>query len=156
MAVMNSPLLPVMELRPSRQLALVLGCAHLAAMLVLLLLPLALWLQATGALLLLLSAAYTMRGHAWRRGRGAVTALHFSDREQLRVRMYDGAWHAGRVLGSSTVGIRLTVLNIALDGSRLPLHIVLLSDSLDAEDFRRLRVWLRWGPRPAADEAVTP
>lgn len=153
---MNPPKLPVMELRPSRQLAVILGCAHLVAALVLALLPAALWLEISGTALLLFSAAYTIRHHAWRHGRSAVTALHFTDREQLRVRMHDGTWHAGRILGSSTVGISLTVLNIALNDRRLPLHVVLLSDSLDTEDFRRLRVWLRWGPRPPAEETMAP
>lgn len=145
-----------MELRPSRQLAVILGSAHLGVLLVLAMLPMALWLQAGGAVLLLLSAAYAIRCYAWRRGRGAATALHFIDREQLRVRMHDGSWHAGRVLGSSTVGTTLTLLNIALDDRRLPVHVVLPGDSLAAEDFRRLRVWLRWGPRPPDEEPAAP
>lgn len=144
-----------MELRPSRLLAAVLGGAHLGALLVLALLPLALWLQTGGAVVLLLSAAHAIRRHALRRGRNAAVALHFTDREQLRVRMHDGSWHAGQVLGSSSVGVSLTLLNIALNGRHLPLHVVLPADSLAADDFRRLRVWLRWGPRAAAEETVT-
>ncbi len=140
-----------MELRPSRQLAVILGGAHLGALLLLAMLPVALWLQAGAIALLLLSAAYTIRRHAWRRGRGAVTALHFTDREQLRIRMHDGNWHAGRVLGSSTVGVLCTALNIRLTDRRFPQHTVIMSDSIDIEDFRRLRVWLRWGPRGNAD-----
>lgn len=150
---MNPPRLPITELRPSLRIALILGLVHLGALLVLAALPLALSLQTAGAVLLLLSTAYTMRRHAWRRGRGAVNALHFSDREQLRVRMYDGTWHAGRVLGSSTVGVICTVLNIRLTDHRLPVHVVIMSDSIDTEDFRRLRVWLRWGPREAVEAA---
>lgn len=150
---MNSVHLQIIALRPSRQLAWILGCAHFAVLLVLATLPAALWLQAGSAALLLLSSAYTIRRHAWRRGRGAVTALHFTDREQLRVLMRDGTWHAGRVLGSSSVGVACTVLNIHLADHRLPLHVVITNDSIDAEDFRRLRVWLRWGPLETADPA---
>jgi toxin CptA len=149
--VMNTAHLSIMELRSSRQLALVLGFAHLGALLVLAMLPLALWLQTGGAVLLLLSAAHAIRRHALRHGRQAAVALHFTDREQVRVRMQDGSWHAGHVLGSSTVGASLTLLNIALDGRRLPVHVILAADSLAADDFRRLRVWLRWGPRAADD-----
>jgi len=29
-------------------------------------------------------------------------------------------------------------------GSRLAKHLVILPDAIDAEDFRRLRVWLKW------------
>jgi hypothetical protein len=150
---MNSAHLQPIELRPSRQLAVILGCAHLGALLVLTMLPVALWLQIGGAIVLLLSAAYTIRRHAWRRGRRAVTALHFIDREQLRVRMHDGTWHAGRVLGSSTVSAPCTVLNIRLTDHRLSLHTVIMNDSMATEDFRRLRVWLRWGPREASETA---
>ncbi len=150
---MNSAHLQIIALRPARQLAWILGCAHFAVLLVLATLPVALWLQAGAAVLLLLSAAYTIRLHAWRRGRGAVTALHFTDREQLRVLMQDGTWRAGRVLGSSIVGVACTVLNIRLADHRLPLHVVITNDSIDAEDFRRLRVWLRWGPLETADAA---
>lgn len=149
---MNSPHLQIMELRPSRQLAVILGGAHLGVLLVLAMLPMGGWLQAGAIALLLLSAACTIRRHAWRRGRGAVTALHFTDREQLRIRMHDGGWRAGRVLGSSTVGVLCTVLNIRLADRRFPLHTVIMSDSIDREDFRRLRVWLRWGPHETADD----
>lgn len=153
---MNTAHLPIMELRFSRQLALVLGCAHLGALLVLAILPLTLWLQTGGAVLLLLSAVHAFRRHVFRRGRNAVVALHFTDREQLGIRMYDGTWRSGQVLGSSTVGTTLTVLNIALEGRRLPVHVILPADSLAADDFRRLRVWLRWGPRPPTEEPITP
>ena len=150
---MNSPHLQIIELRPSRQLAVILGGAHLGAVLALAMLPAALWLQAGAIALLLLNAAYTIRRHAWRRGRTAVTALHFTDREQLRVRLHDGIWHTGRMLGSSTVSVLCTVLNIRLTDHRFPLHTVIMNDCIDIEDFRRLRVWLRWGPREAADDA---
>lgn len=150
---MPPPHLQAIELRPSRQLALILGCAHLGVLLVLATLPVTLWLQTGGAVVLLLNAAYVIRRHAWRRGRGAVIALHFTDREQLRVQMYNSTWHAGRVLGSSTVGVLCTVINIRLADHRFPLHTVIMNDSIDTEDFRRLRVWLRWGPRETADAA---
>lgn len=150
---MNSPHLQIIELRPSRQLAVILGGAHLGALLVLAMLPAALWLQAGAITLLLLSAAYTIRRHAWRRGRTAVTALHFTDREQLRLRMRDGSWHAGCVFGSSTVSVLCTVINIRLADRFFPQHAIIMNDSIDAEDFRRLRVWLRWGPLEAADDA---
>lgn len=152
---MNSARLPVLELRSSRQLALILGCSHFGAFMVLAMLPVASWLQACGAVLLLLSAAHSIHRYALRRGRNAAVALHFTDREQLRVRMHNGCWHAGHVLGSSTVGITLILLNIRLDGRRLPLHVLMPADSLAADDFRRLRVWLRWGPRPADEEPAT-
>lgn len=152
---MNPPRLPLITIGPSRRLALILGGAHLGVLAVLAVLPIALWMQVCGAALLLLSAVLTIAHHALRRG-GAVTALEFSDREQVRVQMHDAAWHAGRVLGTSTVGTMLTVLNIRLDVRRWPVHVLILGDSMDAEDYRRLRVWLRWGPRPVTADPSAP
>lgn len=155
MSVMDTPRLPVIALRPSRRLALLLAAAHAGVLLLLPALPLAPWTQAVLGALLLFSAMDVIRRHALRRGVHSVVALDFSDREQLRVRTRDG-WHAGQVLGSSLVSPALLILNIRLESRRLPVHVVIPGDSADAEDLRRLRVWLRWGPRKAADVVVTP
>jgi len=151
---MNRPRLQLLELRPSRWLALMLLVAHLAALLLLALLPVAAWLQSGGAVLLLCSGFRTITHHALRRSRSSAQALEFVDRAQLRVRSRDGQWHSGCVLGTSTAGAALVVLNIRVEGQRWPVHVVIPGDSLDSEDFRRLRVWLRWGPRPQAEEAA--
>ncbi len=145
-----------MILRPSYRLAVILLAAHAAAIGLLVALPLPAWVILIAAMSLLGSVAHSVHRYALLRSPQAITALTFSDRETLRVSLRDGSSHVGRVLGSSTIGTTLTLLNIALDGRRLPVHAVLLGDSLPAEDFRRLRVWLRWGPRPPAEEAAVP
>ncbi len=152
MTAMNKPLLPQIELQPSRRLAWLLGGAHAAALLVLVLLPVAWWVVLPGGLLLAASAVMTIRRHALRRGANAVTALAFADRSQLRLRMGDGAWREGSIRGSSTVGAGFAVLNIELKGKGST-GVVVLGDGIAAEDFRRLRVWLRWGPQPAGADA---
>lgn len=141
-----------MTLRPSYRLAVILLAAHAAVAGLLVTLPLPSWVTLSAAMLLLGSAIHSVHRHALLRGRQAITALTFSDRETMRVSFRDGSSHAGCVLGSSTIGTTLTLLNIALDGRRLPVHVVLLGDSLSTDDFRRLRVWLRWGPRPPAED----
>jgi toxin CptA len=145
-----------MALRPSYRLAALLLAAHAAAIGLLVTLPLPSWVMLIAAMALLGSMIHSVHRHALLRGRRAITTLAFSDRETIRVSLRDGSSHAGRVLGSSTIGTTLTLLNIALDGRRLPVHAVLLGDSLSADDFRRLRVWLRWGPRPPAEEPAAP
>lgn len=152
MSASPTPLLPPLVLRPSRRLAALLIAAHAAASGLLLMLPVPAGVLAGTLLLVLVSAGYSIARHALLRGRRAITTLVFSDREQVSVGYRDGTRHAGRILGSSTVGATLTVLNIALEARRLPRHVVLLGDSLDAVDFRRLRVWLRWGPRSGGAE----
>jgi toxin CptA len=145
-----------MTLQPSYRLAALLMIAHAAIAGLLMLLVLPSWVKIAAVLLLLANAVWTVYRHALRLGRHAISALAFSDRETLRLTLRDGSSHGGRVLGSSTVGTNLTLLNIAIDGRRLPAHVVLLGDSLASDDLRRLRVWLRWGPRPPAEEPVIP
>jgi len=151
---MNRPRLQLLELRPSRRLALMLLVAHLAALLLLAMLPVATWLQISGAALLLCSGFRSITHHALRRSRSSVQALEFVDRAQLCVRSRDGQWRSGCVLGTSTAGAALVVLNIRFEGRRWSAHVVIPGDSLEPEDFRRLRVWLRWGPRPQAEEVA--
>ena len=159
MVAMNDhriPRIAPLTLQPSRRLAAILIVAHAATGGLLLALPLPSWLTAAVSVLLLASAAWGVHRYALLRGPGAITALSFSDREAIRLTLRDGSTHAGHVLGSSTIGTTLAILNIALAGKRLPVHVVLLGDSLAAEDFRRLRVWLRWGPRPQDEEPAAP
>lgn len=142
------------ELKPSRRLAALLGAAHGGALLLLTTLPLPLWIIAVIAALLLWSAAHTISRHARRLGAHAVTALELADREQLQFRTGDGVWHRGQLLDSSTISLWMVLLNIRSDRGR-PLHVVIPGDGISADDFRHLRVWLRWGPRPAGEEADT-
>ncbi len=141
-------------LRPSHQLAFILIVAHAATAALLWMLGLPVWLAGAATLLLLVSAAHSVRHHALRRGPHAITTLAFSDREAVRITVGDGRSCRGQVLDSSMVGVRMTILNIALDGRRRRAHVILLADSLDADDFRRLRVWLRWGPQAVVDESA--
>lgn len=148
---MDKPRLQAIELGPSRRLGLVLAVSHVSAMLVAAVLPLAVWMIAAALLLLSASAVLAIRRHALRRGRRAVRALEFSDREHLRLRDAQGRWHGARLLGSSTVGPAYAVLNLETEQAGV-FHVVILGDGIEAGDWRRLRVWLRWGPR-AADAA---
>jgi len=159
MAAMNDhriPRIAPLTLRPSRRLATILIVAHATTGGLLLAMSLPSWVTVAVSVMLLVSAACSVYRYALLRGPAGITTLVFSDREAIRLTLRDGSTHDGHVLGSSTVGITLTILNIALAGKRLPVHVVLLGDSLAAEDFRRLRVWLRWGPRPRDEEPAAP
>lgn len=151
---MEKPRLPTIELGPSWRLGLLLATAHAAAMLIVGMLPLPAWAMVVALLPLTASAVLAIRRHALRRGPRAVRALAFSDRERLRLRDAQDRWHEAQLQGSSTVGAGFAVLNLLTDRAGA-FHVVILGDGIDAGDWRRLRVWLRWGPRnsAAADEA---
>lgn len=140
------------ELKPSRRLAALLGIAHGGALLLLTILPLRLWIIVPIASLLLWSAVHTISRHALRQGAHAVTALEFADREQLQFRTGEGVWYRGQLLDSSTISLWMILLNLRTDRGRT-LHVVIPGDGIGADDFRHLRVWLRWGPRPAGEKA---
>ncbi len=144
------------QLQPSRRLAIVLIAAHIAALCAVLTLAAGAWLIAGAALLLMFSAYATISRHALLRQPASIVRLELTDREHVRLQTHAGAWYCGCILGSSTVTPWLTVLNIRRDDQRWPAHVVLLGDSLDPAAFRRLRVWLRWGPRAEPDDAATP
>ena len=51
----------------------------------------------------------------------------------------------GSIARGSLVAPWLTVLHISLPERRGMYSVIILPDSLDAQAFRQLRVWLRWG-----------
>lgn len=137
-----------LSLRPSYYLATALVLAHTAAATAVAAVDFPPWLAiglwcAIGASCVstvyrfaLLKSAHSIIGIELREGADAV----FAER----------SGHSGkaRVLGSTFVAPYLTVLNLKEEEAGGARHALILPDSLDAEEFRRLRVRLRW-QRPA-------
>ncbi|MBX3650771.1 MAG: hypothetical protein KF771_05310 [Burkholderiales bacterium] len=139
---------PPVILQPAYRLAAILALVHAGIGGLLLFMPLPLWVLVMLMVGVLASAVHGIWRQALRRGSRAITRLQFRNREQLEIGRRDGSRQSGRILGSSTAGTLLTVLNIRLERQRWPVHVVVTHDSLDGDGFRRLRVWLRWGPPP--------
>jgi len=139
---------PPVILRPAHWLAFVLLLVHGGIVGLLLFMPLPRWVLTVLIAGVLVSAVYGVWRQALRRGPRAIIRLQFRNREHLEIGRRDGSWESGRILASSTAGTLFTVLNIRLDRQRWPVHVVVTGDSIDGDGFRRLRVWLRWGPSP--------
>lgn len=93
-------------------------------------------------------AAWTLdriRVVAWRRGPRAVRGFELRGDLTLIVVSGDGAACAGRVHRDSYVGARLSTIVWRPYGRWRSRTILLLPDMLPADDFRRLRVLLRYG-----------
>jgi len=133
------------DLRLSRLLAALLGGVGLGACLVLALMPLPLWLVLPFCLAGVLATLHVMACDVLLRLPASIIALEVTAKGELRCATRAGEWHAATVLGSSTVTPWLTVLNLKLEDRRFARHVVLTPDRVAAEDFRRLRVWLKWG-----------
>ena len=78
----------------------------------------------------------------WRRRR--TLALEINVKGELSVQC-DSNWREAKVLGSSLVLPYLAVLNLKVPNRSLPFYVLVFPDNVDAESFRRLRVWLKWG-----------
>jgi hypothetical protein len=80
-----------------------------------------------------------------RRGPRATCALWLTGDRLVVVRLVNGALRAGHVRSATYVGARITTLVWRPDGSRLSRAECILPDMLPVDDFRRLRVLLRYG-----------
>lgn len=136
-------------LAPSRRLGWMLAGAHLAAAAVLFALPLPAWANAGLILLLAFSLFHYVRRYARLSAPDAIVAVSLAADGATLFRR-DGGQVSGRLSGDSVATPYLSVLNVRPQGARFAQGIVVLPDSLDAESFRRLRVWLRWGVQRGA------
>lgn len=130
--------------QPSHRLAVILSLVHLVA--AGLLWPLALsWSsQMIIVVVLVVSLIHYLRQDALLTANNAVVALELSDGMQCMLITHSGKSIVCTVLGSTFVAPYLMVLNLKLAEKFFMCSVVILSDSIDAEEFRQLRVWLRW------------
>ncbi len=132
------------RLRPSWILAAILAAAHGAAIVIIALVSMALWLQLIAIAALAASLIYEIRHTVLLRAPDAVVALEIASDDALSIQTRGGDWIRCEVLGSTYVTYLLVILNLKdLEHGRVK-RAVILPDSIDAEDFRKLRVWLRW------------
>lgn len=141
------------ELRPHRGFAVFLAAAHGMTGVLALLAPLPQPVHLVVPVLLAVSATHAIRRHALRSHARAVTALEFSDRRHCRAKLAGEAWVAATVEGSSTVSLWLTVINLRTAQGAL-CHAVIVPGVVEPDAFRRLRVWLRFGPEISAPPAA--
>ena len=137
------------RLRPSQRFGWLLLVGHAAALLLSWAGPLAWWLSLALSAGVLTSLSFNLRYHAWRSARRALTGLELRADGSAAVEDREGRWTEIRILGSSFVSPVLAILNLAVAEARLRRALIVAPDTLSAEEFRRLRVWLRWRNVPA-------
>ena len=135
-----TPLLIV--LKPSRMLVVILLIAHAVSGVLILILPLALWLKLVGIAIIVLASFYYVRRYALLRTPTAVRELRMLSDGRLEIFRSD--WQPATLLGEQFIHPMLTIIRCRAETDRWPVSIVLLSDMLDAESFRALRVRLKW------------
>ncbi|HUY01834.1 MAG TPA: protein YgfX [Rhodocyclaceae bacterium] len=128
-----------LSLRRSRRLAALLAGAHALAAAVVLSLALPWWLKIVLLAAILVS---TWRRLNRLRGPGRICRLTLRADGRLEFSRVDGSCGVASVHPQTTVTAFLCVLLLRIQ-ARVE-ALVLLPDALDAEDFRLLRLWLRW------------
>ena len=131
-------------IRPSRLLAAAFALAHTAAAATVF--PLEMPFEWKAALLaaVLASLVRCVGRHARLRGRRAIVELEIKDRETATITLRSGERLDARILGTSCVTPMLTTINLKAQGHRIAKHVLLVADSVAPEDFRKVRVLLRW------------
>ena len=146
------------NLRPSRLIAVALSAVHAGAAATLLPLDLPMPLRIAGVVAIVANLAHALWRHWLLRGRRAIVMIEIIDQRNGAICGRDGIWHDAKVLGTTYVTPALTVINVRRPGARLASHVLLTIDNVPAEDFRKIRVLLRWAhPKralPGAPEAL--
>ncbi len=145
----------VVTLRASRGAGIALGVLATGTAGVVLALPMPLWCQAALILVLVTWTTWQFQCIALRSGAGAVTEIRVVANRLIAVRYGTRPLVAGHVRSASYVGAHLTTIVWRPDGARRSRTVLILPDMLPEDDFRRLRVLLRYGrgndaPRVAA------
>jgi toxin CptA len=133
-----------LTLRPSRRLAALLVLIHLVALAALGTLTLALWIRLALAVALAAALARALRRHALLQGCDAIVEITCAADGRLSLEQRDGTCRDAEVLAGSTVHPLAVLLRVRVAGRRAARAVVVFPDSVEDDEFRRLRVWLRW------------
>ena len=131
-------------LLPSRIAGACIGVLAAATIALTIAIPLEPLLQAALVAANVVWAGWSFQVDALHRGRFAVTEARLAPDLMLVACMGDGRLVAGHVCASTYVGAWVTTIVWRPDGWRWSRSILVLPDMLPAEDFRRLRVMLRY------------
>jgi toxin CptA len=131
-------------LGPSRAVGVAIGLFAVATLTLVVALPSQASVQLPVVAAVIAWAAWTFHVDALHRGRFALTELRLAPDLTLVARMGNGRLRAGHVLASTYVGAWLTTIVWRPDGRRTSRTVLILPDMLSPDDFRQLRVMLRY------------
>jgi hypothetical protein len=151
---MNPPPRLRLEPRPSRLACAAIAIGSAASSVLTLLLPIDGWAKVAAILVI---CGVAGRG-LWRcTGRGVPALLHVGHDRRITASARDGRSRDGSILDASYVGARITTIVWRPDRAprfAFAQSILILPDTLPADDFRHLRVLLRYG-RAIVDEGTS-
>jgi hypothetical protein len=140
------PLPLTITIAPSQRLRFgVLGLHGIAMM--------ATWMAQLPAQAQVLLCVFLVASAGWHLMPGKSIALRCHKDGQFSIHTGE-AWTPVEITLPRTWLPALTLLNFRANGDRRTRHLLILPDSLAEEDFRRLRVWLRWMTKPDKEPAA--
>lgn len=134
-----------LNLKPSYWLAALLAVPGLGACIIVLCMPMPVSLKFFICVPVIFATIYFIAQDALILLPWSFTGLVLNTKGELLTTRKDGLVSMVSILPSSFVAAYLTVLNLKTGTSRWRRNLLLAPDRVDAEAFRRLRVWLRWG-----------
>lgn len=144
-----------LSIRRSVYLSWLLILAHAGAVALLWPLAVAVWIKAVVALAIIVSLVFFLNHVALLTTPEAVIAIEIEERGKISLQTRRGEWHECKLSGDSFVSPWLTVVVLAQENRRRARYVIIMPDNVDAGDFRRLRVWLRWAGRQATDDRTS-
>jgi toxin CptA len=138
-------------IKPSIYLCLVLAAMSLLGLVCLSVLPCPWLWRALGCLMLLGASGHAILQHGVRRLKHSVVALHLMPDCRVNIQLKDGRRHEVTIMPSTVVTPLLSVVHGRLNEAAWyarPIYLLIFADAVNAEDYRRLRVYLRWGKLP--------
>lgn len=132
------------HLRPSWHLATLLVGVHCCAIFLLWMIALPPWVIVAASMVIAASGALYVAKDALRTLPQSIVGMEIRGDGSCILETRSWARKEYKLLASSFVAPYLTVLNFKPAGECFVKSVVILPDSIDAEDFRRLRVLLRW------------
>ncbi|HVE49095.1 MAG TPA: protein YgfX [Casimicrobiaceae bacterium] len=137
-------------LRPSRTLLLAIPVVAGGAFASWLSISAPLWSDAIVALMIVCWMVDAIRRHGWRTSRSAVVEVLLSGDAVVVVRLRSGELIAGHVRAASFIHPLVTTIVWRPDDALFSRTFPIVPDMIDVDDFRRLRVLLRYGRREVA------
>lgn len=134
----------LIRVRPSNYLAIILSFVHGLMFFISYHLTLPLPIKLLLVCAILVSYVYYLRRYALLTTSNAITAFELSEEKQCRLRTYSGETIHCVVESNSFIAPTLVILNLKNKLKRSFYSIVLLPDCMEKNEFRRLRVWLKW------------
>jgi toxin CptA len=139
-----------LDFKPSIVLTLIIGAIGLGAGAILIL-PTLIWqIKLILGIAILSAVIYSICQYGLLLLPSSCLALNISSSNQVHLVYRNGKVLSVEVCRDSVVTPYLTVVNCKVQDANIfsrlfPPHLMILPDMLEAEAFRQLRVWLRWG-----------